>query len=262
MAEPMSDLPQSPWLRVERSLSELDALLMVVETREEVNEGELRGHLLELYRRVDGLRGIIAAADREEGDGARLAAALRHLGQLDARAGAQEARLLELATDVQSLRRETGDRLAHVDAAIAPLKHEVASLQELPGLVRTLGRSVELAHLSVAHLRSDLSQRLDRHELQLAMIAERQGRLESRQQNLEARQEQLEGRMERLEGRMERLEGRMERLEADMVELKLQLKAQRHDFEDLRVEVRTTLARQHEQVMSLLMTLVSNRPPN
>lgn len=249
MAEPMSELAQSPWLRVERSLSELDALLVLVETREEVNEGELRDHLLELYRRVDGLRGVIAAADREEGDGARLSAALRRLGQLEARAGGQEARLLELATDVQSLRRETSDRLAHVDAAIAPLKTDVAALQELPGLVRALGRSVELVHLCVAHLRGDLTQRLDGHDLQFAMLS-------GRQAQLEGRQERLEGRQERLEARMDRLEARMERLEADMRELKLEMKTLRHDFEDLRVEVRTTLARNHEQVMSLLMKLV------
>lgn len=63
MAESRSDLAQRRWLRVETSLSELDALLTLVETREALNEGELRSHLLELFRRVDALEGSVARAD-------------------------------------------------------------------------------------------------------------------------------------------------------------------------------------------------------
>ncbi|MBL8922005.1 MAG: hypothetical protein JNJ54_24360 [Myxococcaceae bacterium] len=252
----MSELVPSPWLRVEASLSELDALLAFVETREEVNEGELRGHLLELYRRVDALRTTIAAADREEGNGARLTAALHRLGQLEHRALGQEDRLLALALDMQSLHRETAGRLALLDQAIAPLRRDVAALQELPGLVRAVGRSVELVHLSVAHLRGDLSQRLDQHDLHFSTMGERQARLETRQEHLEGRMDRLEARMDRVEARMDRLEARMGRLEADMAELKVEVKTLRQDFEDLRVEVRTTAARNHEQVMGLLMKLV------
>ena len=56
--------------------------------------------------------------------------------------------------------------------------------------------------------------------------------------------------------RMDRLGVRTDRVEADIAELKVEMKLVRPELEDLRIEMRTSIAANHQQVMTLLMKLM------
>ena len=85
MPESMSELASSPWLRVERTLEELGALLTLVETQQLVAESDLRVHVLQLYQRLDAARVEVSDAELES---EQLRAALLRLDALESRLGA------------------------------------------------------------------------------------------------------------------------------------------------------------------------------
>lgn len=77
------------------TLEELNALVALVEVRQEVSDDELRAHLLRLFRWFEDVRA------KPESD--------------------LESRLVEVMTDLQSLRRESSERLAHLQAQLDAL---------------------------------------------------------------------------------------------------------------------------------------------
>lgn len=232
MPESMSELAASHWLRVERTLEELGALLTLVETQQLVAESDLRVHVLQLYQRLDAARVEVSAAELES---EQQHAALLRLDALESRLGAQEERLLELALDVKSLRVETISRVEQVQS-------QVDVMAQLPSLMGQLVTSMQLVQLSVEHLRGDMNSEFFEQRLRLNAI--------------ERHLEQSDERADRLERRMDRLEARTDRLEADVAEIKTDMKLFRTELDDLRIEMRTSIAANHQQVMTLLMKLI------
>lgn len=232
MPESMSELAASPWLRVERTLEELGALVTLVETQQLVAESDLRVHVLQLYQRLDAARVEVAGAELESEQ--QHAAQLR-LDALESRLGAQEERLLELALDVKSLRVETISRVEQVQA-------QVDAMAQLPSLMGQLVTSMQIVQLSVEHLRGDMNSEFLEQRLRLNAI--------------ERHLEQSDERADRLERRMDRLEARTDRLEADVAEIKTDMKLFRTELDDLRIEMRTSIAANHQQIMTLLLKLI------
>jgi chromosome segregation ATPase len=232
MPESMSELAANSWLRVERTLEELGALLTLVETQQLVAESDLRVHVLQLSQRLDAARVDVSAAEL---DSEQRNAALLRLDALESRLGAQEERLLELALDVKSLRVETISRVEHVQA-------QVDAMAQLPAVVRQLVTSTQIVQLSVDYLRGDMKSDFLEQRLRLNAI--------------EHHLERSDERADRLERRMDRLEARTDRLEADVAEIKTEMKSFRTELDDLRIEMRTSIAANHQQVMTLLRKLI------
>lgn len=243
MPESMSELAASPWLRVERTLEELGAALTLVETQQLVAESDLRVHVLKLYQRLDAARVEVSGAELES---EQQHAALLRLDALESRLGAQEERLLELALDVKSLRVETIARVEQVQT-------QVDAMAQLPSLMGQLVTSMQVVQLSVEHLRGDMNSEFAqiRDELhgEIAFL-----RLDLN--GLRSEVGELRAEMNALKREVHSHGVRLDRLEADVAEIKTEMKLFRTELDDLRIEMRTSIAANHQQVMTLLMKLI------
>lgn len=243
MPKSMSELAASSWLRVERTLEELGALLTLVETQQLVAEADLRVHVLQLYQRLDAARVDVSAAelDSEQRNAARL-----RLDALESRLGAQEERLLELALDVKSLRVETISRVQRVQT-------QVDAMTQVPSLMGQLVTTMQIVQLSVEHLRGDMNSEFAqvRDELhgEFAFL-----RLDLN--GLRSEVGELRAEMNALKHEVLSHGVRLDRLEADVAEIKSEMKLFRTELDDLRIEMRTSIAANHQQVMTLLMKLI------
>lgn len=243
MPESMSELAASPWLRVERTLEDLGALVTLVETQQLVAESDLRGHVLQLHQRLDAARVDVSAAalDPEQQHAAKL-----RLDALESRLGAQEERLLELALDVKSLRVETISRVAQVQT-------QVDAMAQLPSLMGQLVTSMQIVQLSVEHLRGDMN-------LEFAQVRdELHGEIAFLRLDLNGLRSEvgeLRAEMNALKREAHSHGVRLDRLEADVAEIKAEMKLFRTELDDLRLEMRTSIAANHQQVMTLLMKLI------
>jgi chromosome segregation ATPase len=243
MPESMSELAANSWLRVERTLEELGALLTLVETQQLVAEADLRVHVLQLYQRLDAARVDVSAAelDSEQRNAARL-----RLDALESRLGAQEERLLELALDVKSLRVETISRVERVQT-------QVDAMAQLPSLMGQLVTSMQIIQLSVEHLRGDLNSEFAqvRDELhgELAFL-----RIDLH--GLRSEVGELRTEMNALKREVHSHGVRLDRLEADVAEIKTEMKLLRTEIEDLRLEMRAGFAAVQQQIMTLVSKLI------
>ena len=239
MPESMSELAASPWLRVERTLEELGALLTLVETQQLVAESDLRVHVLQLYQRLDAARLDVSAAelDPEQQHGAQL-----RLDALESRLGAQEERLLELALDVKSLRVETISRVEQVQT-------QVDAMAQLPSLVGQLVTSMQIVQLSVEHLRGDMNS-------EFAQVHDESAFLRIDLNGVRSEVGELRVEMNALKREVHSHGVRLDRLEADVAELKVDMKLLRTEVEDLRLEMRASFAAMHQQMMTLIMKLI------
>ncbi len=243
MPESMSELAASPWLRVERTLEELGALLTLVETQQLVAESDLRVHVLQLYQRLDAARLDVSGAEL---DSEQQRSALLRLDALESRLGAQEERLLDLALDVKSLRVETISRVEQVQT-------QVDAMAQLPSLMGQLVTSMQVIQLSVEHLRGDMNSEFAqvRDELhgEIAFL-----RLDMNGVRSEVRGLRTE--MDELKREVHSHGVRLDRLEADVAEIKLEMKLIRTELDDLRLEMRAGFAAIQQQIMTLVTKLI------